>query len=141
MPPKRKPQPKVTTKEESGNVYSNFMITINPNQHYSDELREKLIDASNAIFRDGDVYKYIKFKQDGDIIDFNIHIGTPEVGGNKGRLHLHVAFELEHQAKLQVDVAELKKDFTEKLGSTPYVFVKLQNDYRVRARNYTDKSI
>ena len=121
----RKAVPVVTTAENKKNHFSDFMLTINTNKHFDTELRKNLKEGTDAIFSGANVYNYIRFVQDGDVENIKVHIGQPEMG-TRGFLHVHVTIQMEHNAKVQIDVKKLQEAYAEKLGFQPYVRFKLR---------------
>ena len=136
----RKAVPVVTTAENKKNHFSDFMLTINTNKHFDPELRKNLKEGTDAIFSGANVYNYIRFVQDGDVENIKVHIGQPEMG-TRGFLHVHVTIQMEHNAKVQIDVKKLQEAYAEKLGFQPYVRFKLENNWRRYQMDYTDKSL
>ena len=116
------------------------MLTVNTNKHFDTELCKSLKEGTDAIFSGANVYNYIRFVQDGDVLDIKVHIGAPEMG-TRGFLHVHVTIQMEHNAKVQIDVKKLQEAYAEKLGFQPYVRFKLENNWRRNQMDYTDKSL
>ena len=116
------------------------MLTINTNKHFDTELCKSLKEGTDAIFSGANVYNYIRFVQDGDVENIKVHIGQPEMG-TRGFLHVHVTIQMEHNAKVQIDVKKLQEAYAEKLGFQPYVRFKLENNWRRYQMDYTDKSL
>lgn len=108
---------------------SNFHVTVNTNKRYapnSEELKTQSINLKKA------AKKMTKSKRIGNFIQVmnpkhiysekyvrNIKtLGAVERGSKYNQLHLHLGVSIKHRSQVRMNIPELRKWFTEKMGGT-----------------------
>ena len=103
---------------------SNFLLTLNTNQHFKEDdphLKddiEKFDGCINQLLNSID--QYIKLPEtdkcdDNTIKNCDIDY-TIERGTKKGQLHIHIMFKIKHFTKIQLNYDKIKKKICDDLG-------------------------
>ena len=104
--------------------HSNFLLTINTNQQYTDDDEHleddtEIFDESiKTILNNIDQYIYLPEadKWDDDFIkDVDVDY-VIERGGKKGQLHIHILFKFKHHSRLQLNYEKIKEKLKKDLG-------------------------
>ena len=94
---------------------SNYFLSVNSNQVYSDAFYDKFVDVLLDFF--DNFYDFIDYyKGYPEDPDMTIKIlPVPEVGGKKHRLHMHSTIEIEHRSKIKLNYQKMREYFAEHL--------------------------
>jgi hypothetical protein len=148
---------------------SNFFITINPNQRYSEALEGaahvRFENALKHLQNDQTLVRCIKFgPKDSHYADDIAHDvllpgidwkATVECGEKLGRMHCHIILYVQHYSQIQIDVKMMQYEFRMAfnegltlgdrmvLSDPPYIQVKMlpQGDWTTIMRQYIRKGM
>lgn len=146
---------------------SNFLITINPNQKYSETdepiAKSAFQGALRMLQSSGVFVRLLKFgpKNDWYLKDHARDVVLPgvnwtasvEIGENHGKMHCHIWCTIEHYSQIQINIPMLRHEFNTafnsgvpdnlKLKDLPYTDVKLlpQSDWTMVMRQYIQKGM
>lgn len=140
---KKKPKKK-RKKKRSTDVF----ITLNLNEKFSSmsqEQKERFRDFAKDLFDKKDILLYFEDRDSpgNPLANMdNVQIDwKPEVGPQKGRLHLHALVAIEHHGFLTFKANELRDAARNLFGHSVYLQCPVSSNQRVRWENYLNKGV
>jgi len=133
--------------------HSNFFITINPNQRFTDEndekfkeFKKKFENVINNIFTWKNLlnnYLIIKddnFNEERDIRSYKI-VYSIELGAQCNCLHAHLIIAIDHYTKLQLDFNQIRETFIKELNlSNIHLYTRIFTDVFKSIQDYINKT-
>ena len=146
-PSSSEPAPVDKTHEKgSYPIFTSYIVLINPNKQYNDNLESALVAVGNSLFSRSDFdAKYVKvnFGRTADRSeDWLKNVGNDariEVGDEMHRLHIHVDLDFQHprDTSLFMDFKKLREDIIQLLDApSAYIKVTVAHNDRLQQKQY-----